>query len=162
MTPQTRETFWVKVAVGSNDACWPYLGHINANGYGRVSYKSKLWSAHRLAWFFTYGKIPAAPANTTKHGTVIRHSCDNPACCNPNHLVVGTQRDNIADRNNRGRNATYNISHKGVAHPGVRLTEVDVLAIRRSTETERQLANFYGVTRSCIQGVRNRTTWRHL
>lgn len=64
-------------------------------GYGAVWHQGKLWRAHRLAWTLIHGPIPA--------GAVVRHSCDNPPCINPDHLLTGSHADNIADKFKRGR-----------------------------------------------------------
>ena len=153
------DDFWSRVDRRKNDECWPFLGS-HRNGYGNLSYQGKMWMAHRLAWTLTYGAIPETAV--TQHGTVIRHQCDNPTCCNPRHLLSGTQIDNIKDRHYRGRNASFNISHKGEAHPSVRLTAKQVRKIRRSTKTDMELADFYDVIRSCIYAVRSYVTWRHI
>lgn len=75
--------------------CWPWLGTLDTKGYGifRRNYKTRF--AHRWAYEYFYGVNPGK--------LVVRHSCDNPRCCNPNHLSVGTQRDNILDMVKRGR-----------------------------------------------------------
>lgn len=76
-------------------SCWPWLGGKHNDGYGIIRYQGKRYKAHRL--FYKYF-IEDLPMNI-----VVRHECDNPACYNPNHLVPGTQADNIADMMNRNR-----------------------------------------------------------
>lgn len=72
-----KDRFWFLVDVQNADACWPWLGAINNNGYGQ----------HRRAYELVKGPIP--------EGLVVMHLCNNRACCNPNHLEVGTQSDNL-------------------------------------------------------------------
>jgi hypothetical protein len=85
------DRFWAKVDT-TGDGCWPWLGCLSTAGYGRAG---KRGYAHRLAYEFAYGPIPA--------GLEIRHACDNPPCCNPAHLLVGTREDNAHDMVVRGR-----------------------------------------------------------
>ena len=88
--------FWQKVAVGSIDECWLWQACTYRNGYGKFSLtRCNPVYAHRLSYELTNGAIP--------DGMCILHRCDVPACCNPNHLSLGTQLDNIADMNAKGR-----------------------------------------------------------
>lgn len=77
------------------ELCVEHTGHRNEDGYGTVWYKGKHWKAHRLAWTLEVGSIP--------DGLFVLHLCDNPACINVKHLVLGTHGDNMADRNAKGR-----------------------------------------------------------
>lgn len=95
--PRT-QTFWKRVSQPSIDACWEWQGGKTEDGYGKTGYKGKNELAHRLAWELTYGAIP-------KNMNVC-HNCpdgDNPACCNPAHLFLGTQGDNVRDMFGKGR-----------------------------------------------------------
>ena len=84
--------FWQNVAVRSPNECWEWRGSRYPTGYGRVR---PTQYAHRLAWGYTHGPIPA--------GLHVLHHCDNPPCCNPAHLWVGTPADNMRDRDLKGR-----------------------------------------------------------
>lgn len=82
--------FWSRVdSSGGPDACWPWQGELNDNGYGRLRFGGKMEVAHRVAYELTHGAIPAV--------RFVCHSCDNPPCCNPAHLWVGTAIDNLRD-----------------------------------------------------------------
>lgn len=76
-------------------ACWPWFGGKHKDGYGVIRYKGKKHKAHRLFYKYFIKEIP--------EDFVVRHKCDNPACCNPMHLLLGTQADNIADMMSRNR-----------------------------------------------------------
>jgi hypothetical protein len=93
--------FWSKVENSSGADCWQWLDWVDEAGYGRLSSKrngkSKMTLAHRMAWELRYGPIP--------EGMDVLHHCDNPGCCNPAHLFLGTQADNNHDRASKGRNA---------------------------------------------------------
>lgn len=90
------DRLWPKVDRRGPDECWPFTGSRNEHGYGLIRGEDgKLVKAHRAAYELTHGPLPA--------GVVLRHSCDNPPCCNPAHGVPGTQADNVADMIARGR-----------------------------------------------------------
>jgi hypothetical protein len=95
-TPEQR--FWSRIAITSNpEKCWLWQGHTLKRGYGQVRFKNQMWLTHRLAWFLTHGTI--------NDELFVRHFvCDNPPCCNPNHLLEGTHEDNMNDRKLSGRN----------------------------------------------------------
>lgn len=90
------ERFWSRVEKRGPNECWPWLGAKGGKGYGRMKIDGFAHMAHRLAYFFSRHRAPSAEM-------VIRHRCDNPNCCNPKHLVKGTQRQNVADMVRRGR-----------------------------------------------------------
>jgi hypothetical protein len=95
-SPIITARFWSKVDVGRPDHCWPWRAALDRYGYGQFkgeSYVSPKRS-HRVAYELVCGDIPP--------GLVLRHRCNNPACCNPSHLVPGTQGDNHDDREEAG------------------------------------------------------------
>lgn len=90
--------FWHHVDRESNpDGCWEWTGSRNKQGYGRWAIKGVgSLRAHRMAYQYAVGPIPS--------GAHIRHHCDNPPCCRPDHLATGSRQDNTDDRESRGRN----------------------------------------------------------
>lgn len=88
--------FWAHVDVsGGKDQCWPWRGPINSSGYGVFKFHADIYLSHRFAWELTNGKIP--------DGMFVCHHCDNPPCCNPAHLFIGTPKDNAQDAMKKGR-----------------------------------------------------------
>jgi len=91
--------FWARVdKSGGPDACWPWLGKIEPNGYGRFKIGGQSHGAHRFAWELANGR----PMGTL-HGT---HSCDRECCCNPAHIIPGTHQFNMDDMVAKGRSAS--------------------------------------------------------
>ena len=93
LTPdRERELFWRKVK--KTDTCWLWTAGKSLGGYGTCTYNNQNESAaHRLAWVFTNGTIPA--------GKLVCHKCHVRACVNPDHLYIGTHLDNMRDRTKR-------------------------------------------------------------
>lgn len=146
--------FWSKVNVGEVGECWDWLAQTDGWDYGRFQIHDKPWQAHRVAWILTYGPIP--------EGLGVLHHCDNPGCCNPYHLFLGTPADNVADAVRKGRQR----GPKGERNPKSKLTEDNVLDIRELHDTgewtQREIAEEFDVSRGAIRGVVNRRTWKHI
>ena len=83
------------VKVGKTDSCWEWTGAQFANGYGAFQVNGKTVRAHRFAWELAHGPIP--------EGIRVLHHCDNRLCCRPDHLFLGTDADNAADKIAKGR-----------------------------------------------------------
>jgi len=104
--------------------------------------------AHRIAYEQTVGPIP--------DGLIVCHRCDNPACVNPEHLFLGTHKDNAQDKVAKGRHPI------GEGAPAAKLTERDVVAIRRDPRSHVEVAEAYGMSDWTIKDIRNRRIWRHI
>lgn len=156
------ERFWTRVDQSAGpDGCWPWTGaraghpsHPRSRHYGRMRVGGAQIGAHRLALMLTTGPLPA--------GTEACHSCDNPPCCNPRHLFVGTHRENLLDAARKGRTHSF---PRGRRHPLAKLTAPDVIAIRRRVaagESQHALAREYGVSQVAVHFVVARKTWAYL
>jgi len=136
----------------TGSGCWEWRGSAanKRGGYGQLNDRGKMLKTHRLSYEHFKGEIPA--------GSVVRHVCDNPPCVNPDHLLVGTAKENTGDAVARGR-ATHQVM-TGEKAPAARLTWNDVVAIRASDETGVALAAKYGVTTAAISKIRTGKTWK--
>lgn len=145
MTP---EQFWTRVDRQGTDVCWEWLRSRNEKGYGIVWFRpERSQRAHHIAWELSVGEpIPA--------DRILMHSCDNPACCNPNHLSIGTKADNMVDMANKGRRRSGLPGHRNLR---AKLSEQDVLDIRANKAlcrvTNQELAERFGVSRVTIGNV---------
>ncbi len=142
--------FWGKVQKAGLDDCWPWTSQFDRYGYGRVYFQGKVRSTHRIAYFLSTGNDP--------DGFSICHSCDNPACCNPVHLFLGTHQINMTDRNAKGRVAS------GERNGRAKLTWETVNAIRAAyvpfKVTLPMLAARFGVNRYIVSDILRNRTWK--
>jgi hypothetical protein len=151
---KTIEQFWNNVTMGSPTECWLWQKCANTSGYGRLYLGEVAWSAHRLAYTDKVGPIP--------DGKIVCHTCDNPLCCNPAHLFLGTDQDNATDRSQKNRSARQ----KGTTNPANKLTEQQVLDIRAEhamgISGYKKLGKKYGVHAQTICDIIKRKVWAWL
>lgn len=147
------DVFWAKVDRRGPNDCWPWLGAKMYFGYGAVRRRDPrgFVGAHRVALMHSGVSVPA--------GKCVLHSCDNPPCCNPAHLRVGTQAENIADRGARGRTRVG----EGERHHSAKLTVAGVKELRRlyaGGTAIKALSDRFGVAPYAIQQCVRRDTWK--
>lgn len=142
-------------------ACKEYTGSINFYGYGIVWNSAK--KTHEMAHRIAYCKSKGIELSDIK-GLVVRHTCDNPPCVNPEHLLIGTQGENMRDMVERGRcNPVY-----GEDNYHAKLTAQDVTDIRRRYKPRcrvdgcRAMAREFGVCHKTIGEVVHNTRWRRI
>lgn len=136
-----------KLVVLDND-CWVFTGSLNNKGYGNFALDGKLDKAHRVAYMYYIGPIP--------ENTMVLHKCDNPPCCNPNHLFLGNAKDNHIDKINKGRQVVMCGANNGNAT----LSIEDANYIRESKEPTSLLALKYRVSTTTIKRVRSGRTYK--
>ncbi len=144
--------FWARVE--KTETCWLWKGGRYRNGYGFLHIRGRSVQAHRYAVLLSGRTIPP--------GMIALHTCDVPACVNPDHLIVGTQADNNHDRDAKGRT----VIARGEAKPNIKLTRDQVYAIRERQAaggvTCPRIAADYSVNPSVIYAVVERRTWKHI
>jgi hypothetical protein len=170
MTQSRIDLFWSGVAVRGEAQCWLWIRGIDTNGYGIFQVHEAGIDArprrsrrcHRIAYALYHKREPTG---------FVCHSCDNPTCCNPNHLFEGTPTDNVWDRERKGRGN----------NPHQRLTKEQVVEIRKlyppptdklrprgkskhtdGTPRYADVAQQYGVDTTSIERIANNKSWRHI
>lgn len=146
------DRFWGYVNKLGPDDCWEWKSAITKAGYGLLSVNGVRIYAHRIS--------------AELHGLDIKekhvcHKCDNPPCVNPNHLFVGTAKDNMCDAANKGRAVPPPILF-GEQNGCSKLTDEAVREIRSSTEPSRKLGKKFGVSKTNILRVRHGVIWGHV
>ena len=152
-----RDWRFIADRIDMSGRCWNWLGAKTGRGYGhfglRVNGKQFYIKAHRAAYELANGIAPGDKE--------VMHSCDNPSCCNPSHLVLGSHKANMTDMKKKGRAK----GHKGERNFKASLTEDQVKEIRGYENyygLTKTLAERYGVTRETIWSVRAGKTWQHV
>ena len=166
------DRFWSKVE--KSDGCWNWVGSKSC-GYGSLSINGRAIKAHRWSFTQAFGAIP--------DGLFVCHKCDNPACVRPDHLFLGTNKDNLIDCAKKGRNAMQKHPERSALHdPNIRakldkgegnyaakLTEGQVAEIRKRYKREsymgsnaRNLAEEFGVNKATIQRIVKGDIWTHI
>jgi hypothetical protein len=146
-----------EIASGVSTPCWEYNRCRTKLGYGRIFDGERVVSAHRYSWIAHFGPIP--------DGLVVCHKCDNPPCCNPEHLFIGTRADNSRDMHRKGRSAGGQ-KHPplGESHHSSKLTRSLVVSAREwfdSGVSRREISERLGVGRSAVDRIINRKIWKN-
>lgn len=143
---------WKNVKIKRSDECWEWTKYKLKNGYGEMGINNKVYLVHRIVYEQIYGYIP--------DGLYILHKCNNPSCCNPKHLYLGTQKDNMKQMSEDGRSA------RGEKSSSAKLKVEDVLEIRKLYSTEKyyhwELGEMFGVSRQQITKILNNQNWKHI
>ncbi len=164
MANRTNIEFWNRVGPADANGCMPWTGHkVSAKSpYGRVKWNGRTLLAHRLAWELEHGSAPADALD-------VCHRCDNPPCCNPAHLFLGSHEENMRDAIDKGRwdpSQCGNPVLHGTTNPKAKLTEEIVRTCRSLHESEHltasELARRYGVHNSVMSRVLRREAWAHI
>lgn len=168
-SPETIRRFWAKVDKNGPvpehrpelGPCWVWTGGLSGNGYGAfaVTHDQQI-GAHRFAYWLAHGVL----------ATVTRHECDREICVRDAHLIDGTPKDNVRDRDSRGRGkhwpTTPERRARGDRHGRAKVTEADVRAIRlayaNGEASQSQIGARYGITQAVVGRIINRKSWAHV
>ena len=121
--------------------CWLWEGNMHSKGYGSFEFMRKTQSAHRVSWLIHFGDIPDK--------LYVLHKCDTRCCVNPNHLFLGTPKDNTQDMIRKKRF-------------WCKLTDEQVLAIRADPRSQCTIAREYNIGQSTVSNIKRREQWSHL
>lgn len=138
-----------------NSGCWLWTGPVDPPPrfpYGRLWYRGVTIVAHRAAWMVLRGPIPA--------GLNVLHKCDNPYCVNPDHLFLGTSKQNTADMIAKRRDIWRN--QKGENNHGRKITAAQARAIFLDPRPQEKIGKDYGLTQTAVGHIKRGITWREV
>lgn len=141
--PNTHETFLGRIKISEN-GCWEWQHSRDVRGYGKISINGTYWRSHRYAYQYYKGDIGELS---------VLHKCDNPPCCNPDHLFLGNTYENAIDMLKKGRGGTTKLTLDDVFE----IRELAVLDIPRIV-----IAEYLGIKRRTVDNVINGKRWSHL
>lgn len=153
LTPKQISRFWSKTSKLEN-GCIVWNAARYSSGYGVIRLEKRNHATHRVSYFLKFGPF--------MKDSEICHHCDNPPCCNPNHLFIGTHTDNMRDMFSKNRRE----SAKGEKHGSAKLTPAQVIELReryaRGEGSMEILGAQYGITRQSAYLIISRQCWKHI
>ena len=129
--------------------CWLWKGSKSVAGYGRIKFDDVRWAVHRLMAHINISDVA--------EDSVVCHRCDNPCCVNPEHLFIGTQKQNVDDRDAKGRRNQARGERQGSS----KLSAEQVLAIRLDSRKQSVIAAEYGISRAHVGNLKANRAWKH-
>lgn len=147
------ERFWRFVDKKGPEECWEWKGTRSKFGYGKIRLGGRGTSvliASRVSYTIHFGEVPS--------GMFVLHHCDNKPCVNPSHLFLGTLQDNADDYMAKG---LYK-PRKGIKHGMAKLTDDQVIAIRKDTRLLREISQEYGISKASVSNIRLGKGWKHI
>ena len=158
LTKKQLNRFWSYVDKKSVEECWEWKSYKGAGNYGHFYLNGKQIPAHRISWILENGPIPENDSNDNR--ICACHKCDNPSCVNPNHLFLGTDLDNMKDRDRKGRRTPFSpIGNKnGNSTVSIEtIKEIELLLKQGSKNVE--IANQLDVSEALVSNVKHKNHW---
>ena len=142
--------YWMvsEAQLADKDSCWIWRGTVNDGGYGKFLIGDKQITAHRYSYKLHTGEIP--------EGMQVCHTCDMPRCVNPRHLFLGTNMENVLDKMAKKRHQF------GISHICAKLTEEQVIDIKKDGRSHEKIGKHYGVSHGTISAIKRGKTWKHV
>lgn len=158
LTQTQIDAFWSKVEITDTPkSCWLWRGAKKPKGYGNVRINGLYLLAHRVAFELTSGALP--------EGFIVCHICDNPSCCNPSHLMLGTVKSNAADMLIKNRQKKKIYAARGEKNGNSKLSSKSVVSIRNLRNSGmkiKDIADKYRMSSTAISSVLTGETWSHV
>ena len=129
------------------NSCWIWVSALNSSGYGQIYINGTTKLAHRFSYEIHKGLI--------SNGLHVCHTCDNPKCVNPDHLFLGTNKDNVLDKLNKSRHPV------GSNAKNSKITEIQAISIKKDSRSNREIAKDYGISHQVVCGIKNNKYWKH-
>lgn len=152
LTTEELLRFWQSIDERGEDECWPWLKSTNQDGYGRVKFRYKPFTATRVAYFLYHG---------IELKGLACHTCDNPACCNPMHLFDGTSQDNARDRDRKGRRTPVRGTASNLSKINDEIAyDIQLEIVAKTPDVV--IAEKHGVSAATIANIRKGYQWNHV
>jgi hypothetical protein len=135
---------WVHVDRSNPTGCWPWSSCRTIKNYGELGHKGQKFAAHRVIAGLTIGPVD---------GFVVMHTCDNPPCCNPGHLRIGSTKDNVIDMCRKGRHPRQKLTADGVR-------QIRSLAANGMSKTD--IMQNFKVSEPCVRAVLSGRSWGYV
>lgn len=157
MTPD-KQRFYNKISI-SESGCWLWKAGTTGGKmpYGKFWLNGTYMKAHRASYILHIGGIP--------DGACVCHKCDTPLCVNPEHLFIGSKRDNAIDMVTKGRGGQSKNPPRGDRRVDSKLTQEKVLDIRKRCsegQSQSSVGKLYGIAQSAVCKIVNRIRWSHV
>lgn len=152
--------FWSRVQRGNNEDCWLWTGSLGGAGYGQFLLFKRTLLAHRVSYILHSKKI-------IEFGMYACHKCDKPSCVNPNHIFLGTQKDNMSDcsKKNRTNKSYLTIYFAGENGPNSKLTNQNVIKIRELLNKgckQIEISSLFNISQPNVSDIKRRNTYKNI